>query len=54
MQRTTCIFRAISGARWLFLNLVLVQDLLTHNIANASVAMNSSKAIKINLDIKQK
>lgn len=54
MQRTTCIFRALSGARWLFLNLVLVQDLLTLNIANASVAMKSSKATKVNLDIKQK
>lgn len=54
MQRTTCIFRALSGARCLFLNSVPMQDLLTHNKANASGAMKLSKATKIDFNIKQK
>lgn len=32
MQRT-CIFRALRGARWLFLNSVPLQNLPTHNKA---------------------
>lgn len=52
MQRTTCIFRALSGARYLFLNSVPAQDWLTHNTENASVSMKSNKATKIDLNIK--
>lgn len=37
-----------------FLNLVPLQDLLTHNKANASEAVKLSKANKIDLKIKQK
>lgn len=53
MQRTTCIFRALSGARCLFLNSVPVQDLLTDNRVNAG-AITLSKGTKIDLNIKQK
>jgi len=53
MQRTTCIFRALSGASCLFLNSIPVQDLLTHNRVIA-VAIKLSKATKIDLNIKQK
>lgn len=51
MQRT-CIFRALSGARCLFLKSISAQELLANNIANASVAMKSSKASLLDLNIK--
>lgn len=54
MQRTTCIFRDLSGAKCLLLNSVPRKDLLTHNTENASIAMKPSKATKINFNIKQK